>query len=263
MSGYKSIKINEKIIIFGTYFKSFIMPELRVETAQNVIIEQEVANIGERIAAFLVDVLILFSYVFFVFFISGLVEKSTVTPIILFVFIIPVFFYNLLSETFMNGQSFGKKALKIKVSKLDGSQPTFGNYLIRWLFRIIDISFYGMPAIVTIAVNGKGQRIGDIVAKTSVISLKRSKTIEETIYTETEENYKIIYPEAENLADSDVNTIKDVLKHYKKDPTNRVGVSMLKQTFEAVKKKIGCETTQVPAVFLETIIKDYNHIHKL
>ena len=48
------------------------MPSLNVETAQNVIIEQEIANIGERIAAFLIDALIIFSYYFLVFFIAGL-----------------------------------------------------------------------------------------------------------------------------------------------------------------------------------------------
>lgn len=238
------------------------MPKLHVETAQNVVIEQEIANIGERIAAFLVDGLIILSWYFIIFFIIGMSGNSDVGSVFAIILIIPIFFYSLLCETFMNGQSFGKKALKIKVSKLDGSQPTFGNYLVRWLFRIIDISFYGLPAIITIAANGKGQRIGDIVAKTSVISLKRSKTIDETIYTEIKEDYEIVYPGVELLHDSDINTVKDVLKHYKKDPANAIGISMLNQTFDAVKKKTGIEPKHVPAVFLDTIIKDYSHIHK-
>ena len=241
------------------------MQKLQTETAQNVIIEQEVANVGERIAAFLLDGIIIGTYFFLVFFILGLFSNggNSAGSLLAFIFLIPIFFYALLCETFMNGQSFGKMALKIKVAKLDGSEPTFGNYLIRWLFRIIDINFYGLPAIVTIAVNGKGQRIGDIVAKTSVISLKRSKSINETMFLETEENYRVQYPEAEYLKDSDINTVKDVLKHYKKDPTNAISVSMLKQTFDAVKKKMTVETKQTPGEFLEIIIKDYNYIHKL
>jgi len=240
------------------------MQKLQTETAQNVIIEQEVANIGERIAAFLLDGIIIISYFFLVFFILGLFSNgdNSAGSLIAFIFLLPVFFYALLCETFMNGQSFGKMALKIKVAKLDGTQPTFGNYLVRWLFRIIDNSFYGLPAIVTIAVNGKGQRIGDIVAKTSVISLKRSKSINETMFLETEKDYSVQYPEAEFLKDSDINTVRDVLKHYKKDPTNAISVSMLRQTFDAVKKKTGVETNQTPGEFLQTIIKDYNSIHK-
>ncbi len=240
------------------------MQKLQTETAQNVIIEQEVANIGERIAAFLIDGIILSSYFFLILFIIGLVSENgnKAGTLISFIFFIPAFFYALICETFMNGQSFGKMALKIKVAKLDGSQPTFGNYLVRWLFRIIDISFYGLPAIITIAVNGKGQRIGDIVAKTSVISQKRSKTISETMFSETGDDYEVVYPEAEHLKDSDINTIKDVVDHYKKDPTNAVGISMLKQTFEAVKKKTGANPAESPAEFLKTIIKDYNYIFK-
>ena len=241
------------------------MQKLQVETAQNVIIEQEIANIGERIAAFLIDGVILYAYIFIMMLIFGQLGSSgnnTGGVSLIFLFIIPVFFYSLLCETFMNGQSFGKMTLKIKVAKLDGSQPTFGNYLIRWLFRIIDITFYGLPAIITIAVNGKGQRIGDIVAKTSVISLKRSKTINETMFEETTDDYSVVYPESEFLQDSDINTVKDVLSHYKKDPTNAVSVSMLRQAVDAVKKKTGIETSQTPGEFLKTIITDYNHIHK-
>ncbi|NOZ34415.1 MAG: RDD family protein [Chlorobi bacterium] len=238
------------------------MPNLQVETSQNVIIEQEIANLGERIAAFLIDGIIIISYVILMSYIIKIFSSARISSSGFFVLIIPIFFYSLLCETFMNGQSFGKKALKIKVAKLEGSQPTFGNYLIRWIFRIIDINFYGLPAIITIAVNGKGQRLGDIVAKTSVISLKRSKNIEETIYEETEADYEIKYPEAEQLKDTDLNTVKDVLKLYKKDPTNVIAVSMLKKAFEAIKIKTGAEPAQVPAVFLETIIKDYNHIFK-
>ncbi|MCD6556370.1 MAG: RDD family protein [Bacteroidales bacterium] len=240
------------------------MQKLQVETAQNVVIEQEVANVGERIAAFLLDGIILASYFFFIFLIIGAFSNNGNNggSLVVFFFLIPVFFYALLCETFMNGQSFGKMALKIKVAKLDGSQPTFGNYLVRWLFRIIDNSFYGIPAIITIVVNGKGQRIGDIVAKTSVISLKRSKSINETMFEETSDDYSVVYPESEFLQDSDINTVKDVLVHYKKDPTNAISVSMLRQAVDAVKKKTGIETSQTPGEFLKTIITDYNHIHK-
>ncbi len=239
------------------------MQNLQIETAQNVIIEQEPANVGERIAAFIIDIFIILGYVFTVSLIADTLDAESAGSAIIFIFFIPVFFYSLLCETFMNGQSFGKKALKIKVVKIDGSQPSFGNYLIRWLFRLIDIQmFYGLPAVITIAANGKGQRIGDIVAKTSVINLKRSRETEETIYEETEENYTVMYPEAEYLTDTDVNTVKDVLNHYKRDPSNAIAVSMLKQTFDAVKKKTGAETSQTPAEFLKTIIKDYNRIYR-
>lgn len=238
------------------------MQNLGVETSQNVIIRQEVANVGERIGAQLLDFVIMFSYFFVISLISDFFNWSD-GDVFIVIFLIPVFFYSVLSETFMQGQSLGKKALKIKVVKADGSQATIGSYIVRWLFRIIDVNiFYGLIAIITIAVNGRGQRLGDIVAKTSVISLKRTKKIDDTIYVEVPDDYNLIYPEAEVLNDTDIKTIKDVVKQHKKDVTSPVGISMLKKTVEAVKKKTGIVTTEVPLKFLENLLKDYNHLHK-
>jgi len=91
------------------------MQKLQVETAQNVIIEQEIANIGERIAAFLIDGVILYAYIFIMMLIFGQLGSSgnnTAGFSLKFLFIIPAFFYSLLCETFMNGQSFGKMDFK-------------------------------------------------------------------------------------------------------------------------------------------------------
>ena len=53
---------------------------------------------------------------------------------------LPVMFYSLIQESLWEGQTIGKKLMKVKVIKLDGYQAGFGDYLIRWLFRLIDIS---------------------------------------------------------------------------------------------------------------------------
>ncbi len=241
------------------------MQNIGVETGQNVIIKQEVANVGERIAAQLLDYVIIFSYLMVTAVISENLFNRPGGEIFRVITMIPVFFYSLLSESFMQGQSLGKKALKIKVVKIDGSQASIGSYIIRWLFRLIDINliFYsGIIAIITIAVNGKGQRLGDIVAKTSVISLKRTKKIDDTIYVKIPDDYNLIYPEVDMLNDTDIKTIKDVIKQYKKDVTGLVGISMLKKTYAAIKKKTGIDTNEIPLLFLENILKDYNHIHK-
>ena len=241
------------------------MQNIGIETGQNVIIKQEVANVGERIAAQLLDYVIIFSYFIVTAMISENLIKWSNGDVFMVIAMIPVYFYSLLSETFMQGQSLGKKALKIKVVKIDGSQASIGSYIVRWLFRLIDIHliFYsGIIAIITIAVNGKGQRLGDIVAKTSVISLKRTKKIDDTIYVEIPDDYSLIYTEVDMLNDIDIKTIKDVIKQYKKDVSRPIGISMLKKTYAAIKKKTGIDTSEIPLLFLENILKDYNHIHK-
>ncbi len=239
------------------------MQTIGVETSQNVLIKQEVANVGERIASQLIDYIIMIAYIVLIAWISGELFSYQNQDVFIVLMLFPVFFYSLLSETFLQGQSLGKKVLKIKVVKMDGSSAAFGNYLVRWMFRLIDVNFfYGIVAIITIAVNGKGQRLGDMVAKTCVINLRKSKKIDDTIYMEVPDAYNLVYPEVELLNDDDIKTVKEVIAHYKKNVTNAIAVSMLRQTVDAVKKKTGIENNEIPMIFLETVLSDYNFIHK-
>ena len=89
------------------------------------------------------------------------------------IFALPYVFYTLILESVFEGQTVGKKLLKIKVVKIDGYQATFADYLIRWFMRIIDMwLLYCVVALISVASSKKGQRLGDMVAGTSVITLK-------------------------------------------------------------------------------------------
>ena len=66
---------------------------------------------------------------------------SRMAIIILFFF--PVMIYSVTLESIFEGQTIGKKLVKIKVVKIDGYQASFGDYLIRWLFRIIENNMLG------------------------------------------------------------------------------------------------------------------------
>src|ERR1051325_3778146 len=108
----------------------------------------------------------------------------------------PVMFYDLLCEMLLNGQSVGKKVMGIKVISLNGNQASFGQYFIRWLFRIVDFSFSGsIVALVMVAVSEKKQRLGDLVAGTVLVKTKPRIQISDTIFQQHEENYQVTYPE--------------------------------------------------------------------
>ena len=50
--------------------------------------------------------------------------------------------------------------MKIKVVRLNGTPATVGDYLLRWVFSLVD--FYvlsGAIALVAVAMGGKGQRL--------------------------------------------------------------------------------------------------------
>jgi len=152
------------------------MDNFQIETAQNISIEQNAAGIGERILAYIVDLAIIIIYmVLSGLTMAGLDGDGGTTWMYYLVLGLPSFLYYLLWEIFWNGQTPGKAALKIRVVKKDGTRPEFSNYLVRWLLRFIDITLTsGGVAVVTILLNGKGQRLGDIAAGTTVISEKQN-----------------------------------------------------------------------------------------
>src|SRR5690606_39594735 len=96
-------------------------------------------------------------------------ESMTVS----FIIFSPIIFYTLVCESLMSGQTIGKKIMKIRVIKIDGYQASFGDYLVRWLFRVVEIViFQGVIAVMAIIFSGKNQRLGDTVSGTAVVSLK-------------------------------------------------------------------------------------------
>ncbi|HLC82856.1 MAG TPA: RDD family protein, partial [Bacteroidia bacterium] len=145
------------------------MDNIKIQTTQNVDIEYELASIGDRILATLLDYLFFFGYTLLVFLFFGLLNSDLEDYLWLLVLcFLPILLYDLLCETFFQGKSFGKMIMKIKVVKLDGTQAGFGAYLLRWLLRIIDTRiFSGGIALIAILANGKGQRIGDMAAGTT------------------------------------------------------------------------------------------------
>lgn len=243
-----------------------IMTQLPINTTQNVIINFTSASVGERIGAYMLDFLIKMAYVivvFYVFFytfnlnlwISKLDDWSQIA--IYMVFALPVVFYSLVQEAILEGQTFGKKLVKIKVVKIDGYQASFGDYLIRWLFRLIDISISsGIVGLITMVVNKKAQRIGDISAGTAVITLKSKISINSTILEDLSDEYKPKYPLVIKLSDNDARIIKETF-HAAIKNADFVVLNKLTAKIEevtGVKNELGSTKE-----FIQTILKDYNY----
>ena len=238
------------------------MDNFQIETAQNVNIVQNVAGIGDRIVAYIVDGLVIGAYVILIyvviigFFISD-IDLSDSALLILFMAIgLPILLYHLLFEMFWNGQSPGKKIMKIRVVKLDGSKPAFSNYLLRWLLRVIDFGLAsGAVALVTILINGRGQRLGDLAAATTVISEKTTIQFSQTILMDLPEDYEPMYPQVTVFSDSEIQTIKNVYTNAKYGGNHNVILKLSNKV--ATVMEVTFEET--PMVFIDKVIKDYNY----
>jgi len=233
------------------------MQSVDVRTAQNVRIRYEAASIGDRIVAYILDTIILVAVIFGISTILSSLETSLPVSISVVLFI-PVMSYHLLCEVFLNGQSIGKRVLNIKVVKLDGSRPSLGAYLIRWLFRILEITlFTGVLALIVILINGKGQRLGDVAAGTTVVKLRPpTRVSRHSLIRDEPEAYNATYATVTQLSDSDISIVMEALASYRKTANKEPVIEAEKR----VKEYLDIQSNQPTLQFLYTIIKDYNHL---
>lgn len=233
------------------------MQRIRVQTAQNVEIDYELASIGDRIVAFIVDlVLVGLIYAGVVAFLDAL--TIPISGLFTYLILIPFMIYHLMMEIFFEGQSVGKMVLKIKVVMLDGSQPSMGAYTLRWIFRLFEIAAtMGVAATVAILITGKGQRLGDVVAGTSVVKLHQTRVVKRhELIKKADPNFKISFDSVHKLSDEDISIILETLKLYK-NSGNRHPVEV---TENKIKDLLSIESDLQSVQFLYTIVRDYNHI---
>lgn len=242
------------------------MSELSITTTQNVNINFNTASVGERILAHLLDYVVKIAYiiaiVYLVFNLMGLNEFTTNLDMwesmaVSLPFYLPVILYSLVQESLLDGQTIGKRIMKIKVIKIDGYQAGFGDYLIRWLLRLVDMGIgFGIVGLISMLVNNKTQRLGDITAGTAVISLKNDITINHTILKEINDSYVPVYPLVIKLSDNDVRIIKETYESSIKNADFEM-ILKLQNKIEAVTgiKPVSANAT----AFIDTILNDYNY----
>ena len=257
-------KNNGQILTLNKCFQIYlhhiaIMNTISITTSQNIEVEYELGSVGDRILGYIIDLLILAAYIIILLVILNLTNVMDNNGWVVFIFFLPVIFYSLLCETLLDGQSVGKKVMRIKVLSLSGEQASFGQYLLRWLFRIVDFSiFSGLVAVITVAATDKKQRVGDLVAGTIVIKTTPRTAFTQTMYVPTViPDYHVTYPQVVNLKDSDIQLVKEVII-----TVQRSGNTMLAlQAQQKIEQVLHISSkSPEPIVFLHTVLADYNYI---
>ncbi len=247
------------------------MVELQINTTQNVNINFTAASIGERILAFVIDWIIKIAYSIVVYqilfkllnieaFTAGMDRWSEIAIYVMFY--LPVIFYSLVFETLLDGQTPGKRILRIKVVKIDGYQASLADFVMRWFFRLIDLNLFGplfgpIVAIIAIISNTKNQRLGDMAAGTSVIALKNKINISHTILEDIADTYVPTYPSVIKLSDNDARIIKDTFVIAKRSKDYQTLIKLRQKIIEVTQIKENQENNDIE--FIDTILKDYNY----
>jgi uncharacterized RDD family membrane protein YckC len=145
-----------------------------VATPERVAFEYEVAGLGSRFLAQLIDLAILtVVFVLMIFAVafagSALGDANlTILIVVLLSFILFVGYFPV-CEGIWSGQTLGKRALRIRVLGDLGEPVTLVQVGIRNLVRIVDFmpAFYGI-GLITLFAHGGGKRLGDFAAGTIV-----------------------------------------------------------------------------------------------
>jgi len=233
------------------------MSELQINTTQNVKITFKAAGAAERLLAFFIDMVIKIGYMLVLNWTFGAFNNMdqwsqiAINTVLSF----PVMFYTLVLESVLQGQTIGKRVLKIRVVKIDGYQASFSDYVVRWFFRIADVYILGLGFFIMLF-NKKTQRLGDMAAGTAVIGLKNNVNISHTILENLKENYKPTYPNVIKFSDNDARIIKDTFHVAKQTKDYQTLIKLRNKIIEVVGIKDVKQNTDME--FIDVILKDYN-----
>ena len=240
------------------------MRSIDIVTAHKVEITYPLASVGQRIMAFIIDAIIITIGITLLNMVLLNIFPYSTHQYIQFIVILPFYmFYTLYSEVLLNGQTLGKKALGIRVVKLNGENLGFSDYLTRWIFRVVDIWFSaGSLAVIFISSNEKSQRIGDVLSNTSVIQMSSSRNyaLEDVLNIMNFSKHKVVFPNAKMFSEQQMLLLKETLERHKQhnnqahqDALRAISIKMAKQM----------ELEKIPMAkekFLKTLLRDYIYL---
>jgi uncharacterized RDD family membrane protein YckC len=166
----------------------------RLQTPENVAVSYDLAGVGSRFLAAVVDTLlqtVLILLIYLAEFVAGgwivasgaLRDLGQGEPTAGVVWLIALFLlasfvllwgYYIAFELLWNGQTPGKRLFRLRVLRDSGYPIGFLDSLIRNLVRVIDFLplFYGI-GVLTMLIDARSRRLGDLAAGTIVVKERR------------------------------------------------------------------------------------------
>ncbi len=243
------------------------MHTIDIQTTQNVTIEYELAGLKDRFIAMLIDSLIILAAYFVLamtlsYTLGRTLSDSPMSFYVVFGLfpIIGFLLYHLFSEIVANGQSWGKKAMGLKVVRLDGEEIGLSDFLLRAVFHIVDTFFsMGILAALLISSSQRKQRLGDMTANTTVIKLKSMNRfrLDDILNINSIDNYTPIYLDVKHFKEEDMLLVKSILSRYKSHPNlaHKEALVAAVSRFSALLNLTEAPKDKIQ--FLETLLKDY------
>ncbi|MCM8710289.1 RDD family protein [Clostridium sp. SYSU_GA19001] len=154
------------------------MKKIKITTPENIEVEYSLAGLASRTAAAAIDSLVQFAVLLLLGIAIILIVRSApefwgeyygwIIGISLIIFALISYGYFIAMELSMNGQTLGKKVLKLRVIRNNGQPITLKHSAIRNLFRVF-IDNFGV-GIVLLFFTKENKRLGDYAASTIVVA---------------------------------------------------------------------------------------------
>lgn len=192
---------------------------LGVETPEHVVLEFELAGVGSRAAAALLDVLVIVALLFVLSIgmapVSAVLTRAGAEGWALAVWIAVIFLviwgYFVLFEGLSGGRTPGKRKLGIRVVMDTGHPVTLGAAAIRNLLRLVDIqpAVTYLVGVIFVFFRTDHKRLGDLVAGTIVV---RDRSEDLTVGTPAEVEDNILEVKAPQLSDEEFHLLEQFLE---------------------------------------------------
>jgi len=228
------------------------LERIEITTSHNVVVRFELASLPQRIIAFVIDLIILCLY-------SALVMSVFQSQLFFWILVFPVWsFYHLAFEIFDHGRSLGKRIMKIRVISLEGRTAKVNDYLIRWVFRLVEVlPSLGSVAMLFISSSDKNQRIGDLLANTSVVRQINEDGVALNSIQNIERAEEILYPGISQYSDKDMLLVKQAIQRYMTNP-HQNNKSVIDELCDRISGKLNVDIKDLKKIdFLNRVLYEY------
>lgn len=238
------------------------MASIEIKTVQNVQIRYELGTFWERLLALILDWIVMGVFTALLYFLTGVFSLygNDVQQVINLILILVFVFYSLASEYFMNGSSIGKRAMGLRIMRLDGQPCELMDYVIRWAFRSVDIFLsLGAAAGLLVGFSASRQRIGEILSNTVMVKyFPKENSVSQLLKIKSLANYTPSFEQSIVITESEAILIKEVLDRSKANATEGHRQSIAEMSV-ILARKMGVSPREIvnDKEFLLAVLRDF------